>query len=272
MIESKTRARTLINVIGMPSLLAIIYYGGNLFTAFIYLVIFLCTYELKNISSIKGYSFNLSFLYIIYSFMFLSYFLDFSSVIINVILLFLCMVLFILELYNKNKFSLENISITLLVFIWIACFLDKAIYLRYLDNGFQIMLSIFLSVWVCDSAAFIVGTKLGNRKIAPSISPNKTWEGTIAGFIFSTLFIYFLVQNQFLQINNYLFTINDVFIMGFIIGVIGQLGDLFESMIKREFGVKDSGTLLQGHGGVLDRFDSLLFTIPAFYIYLKLII
>lgn len=272
MIESKTRARTLINVIGMPSLLAIIYYGGNVFIAFIYLVIFLCTYELKNISSIKGYSINLSFLYIIYTLMCLSYFLDFSTSIINSILLFLCIVLFILELYSKNKFSLENISITLLAFIWIACFLDKAIYLRFLDNGFQIMLSIFLSVWVCDSAAFIIGTRFGKRKLAPSISPNKTWEGTIAGFVFSTLFIYFLVQNQFLQINNYLFNLNDVIIMGFIVGIIGQLGDLFESMIKREFQVKDSGTLLQGHGGVLDRFDSLLFVIPAFYIYIELII
>ena len=210
MIKSKTRARTLINVIGMPSLIAIIYYGGNVFTAFIYIVIFLCTYELKNISSIKGYSFNISFLYILYSLMCLSHFIDFSTSITNAILVFLCMVLFILELIKKNKFCLENISITLLAFIWIACFLDKAIYIRYLDNGFQIMLSIFLSVWVCDSAAFIIGTRFGKRKIAPAISPNKTWEGTIAGFIFSTLFIYFLVQNQFLQINNYLFTINDI--------------------------------------------------------------
>ena len=272
MIESKSRARTLINVIGMPSLLAIIYYGGIVFTTFIFLVIFLCTYELRNITKIKGYSLNISFLYIIYSFMYLTNLVEFSVININVIIVLICLLLLIIEIYNKNKFSLENISVTMLAFIWIGYFLNKAVYLRSLDDGFQIILSIFLSVWTCDSAAFIVGTKFGNKKIAPSISPNKTWEGTIAGYVFSSLFIYFLVHNDFLQINNYIFTTVDIIVMGIIIGIIGQLGDFFESMIKREFNVKDSGTLLQGHGGVLDRFDSLLFVIPAFYIFIKLTI
>ena len=204
--------------------------------------------------------------------MYLSHFSNFSVFSVNVVFLSLFLFLFIFEIYNKNKYSLENAAITILAFIWIGYFLSKAIYIRSLDDGFQIILAIFLSVWVCDSAAFIVGTKFGNKKIAPSISPNKTWEGTIAGYIFSSFFLYFLVSNQLLNIDNYTFTYYDVIIMGFIVGVIGQLGDFFESMIKREFDVKDSGTLLQGHGGVLDRFDSLLFVIPAFFIYIKIII
>ena len=272
MIKSKTRARTLINMIGIPSLLAIIYHGGNVFTSFIFVVMFLCTNELKNICKIKGYSLNVYLLYIIYSFMFLSYFVEFSVFSINIIFISLCIISFLLEIYNKSKFSLINTAMTVLAFIWIGHFLDKAIYIRLLDNGFQLMICIFLSVWVCDSAAFIVGTKIGKKKIAPLISPNKTWEGTIAGYIFSVLFIYFLVTSELLNINDHTFTIYDILIMGSIVGVIGQLGDLFESMIKRKFNVKDSGTLLQGHGGVLDRFDSLLFVIPAFYVYIKIII
>ena len=271
MIKSKTRARTLINVIGIPSLLAIIYYGGNIFTAFIYLVMFLCTYELSNICNIKGYTLHKNFLYVIYLFMYLAYFSNFSVFNLNVVCISLFLLLFMFEIYNRNKYALENIAITILAFVWIGYFLNKAVYLRSTYDGFEIILTIFLSVWVCDSAAFIVGTKIGKRKIAPSISPNKTWEGTVAGYVFSTLFIYLLVSNQLLDIDSYTFTIYDVIIMGFIVGVIGQLGDLFESKIKREFNVKDSGTLLQGHGGVLDRFDSLLFVIPAFYVYIKII-
>ena len=153
----------------------------------------------------------------------------------------------------------------------VTCFFIRGICIARNCIIIQVFL-VFLSVWVCDSAAFIVGTKIGKKKIAPLISPNKTWEGTIAGYIFSVLFIYFLVTSELLNINDYTFTIYDILIMGSIVGVIGQLGDLFESMIKRKFNVKDSGTLLQGHGGVLDRFDSLLFVIPAFYVYIKIII
>ena len=104
----------------------------------------------------------------------------------------------------------------------------------------------------------------GKKKILPFISPNKTWVGTISGFLFSIfsvlIFSYFIPE---LKLNCY-----DILVLGSIFGIVGQLGDFFESKIKRELGVKDSGTILQGHGGVLYRFDSLLFVIPTFYFYL----
>ena len=127
---------------------------------------------------------------------------------------------------------------------------------------------MLLSVWACDSAAFYFGSKFGNKKILPHISPNKTWVGTFAGYLSAILFV-FLFQvfyKSFFDCN--IFTYSDVLILGTIFGIVGQLGDFFESMIKRELNIKDSGTILQGHGGVLDRFDSLLFVIPTFYLFL----
>ena len=147
-------------------------------------------------------------------------------------------------------------------------FLDKIIFIRSIQGGFELTLCMFLSVWSCDSAAFYFGSKYGKKKILPKISPNKTWEGTIAGYLSSILVVYLLIRFNFFSSVNYNFTYIDVVIMGTIFGGVGQLGDFFESMFKREMGVKDSGALLQGHGGVLDRFDSLLFVIPTLLIYL----
>ena len=127
---------------------------------------------------------------------------------------------------------------------------------------------MFLSVWSCDSAAFFFGSKFGKKKILSKISPNKTWVGTLAGYLSSILVVFLFESYNFFNVVGYEFTFIDIFIMGSIFGGIGQLGDFFESMIKREIGVKDSGTLLQGHGGILDRFDSLFFVIPSFYIYI----
>ena len=179
---------------------------------------------------------------------------------------------FVFELSRGNKHSLENVSITLLTLIWIAVSLNGIIYIRNLEGGRELVFCIFISVWICDSAAFILGSKFGRKKIIESISPNKTWVGTISGCLFSNIFIFFFVKYDYLRSTLYNFTITDILIMGFIVGVIGQLGDFFESMFKREFDIKDSSTLLRGHGGALDRFDSLLFVIPSFYIYLYFVL
>jgi len=118
-------------------------------------------------------------------------------------------------------------------------------------------------IWVTDTGAYYTGKSIGKHKFAPSISPNKTWEGTIGGLVAAILaavaFKLFILA---------FLTWTDVFALALLGGFWGQLGDLLESAVKRSADVKDSGSLLPGHGGVMDRFDSLIFTAPMYYLYL----
>jgi phosphatidate cytidylyltransferase len=125
------------------------------------------------------------------------------------------------------------------------------------------MMSVFAIIWICDSAAFHVGSALGKHKLFPRVSPQKSWEGAGAGLIFailSALAAKYLVL-PFLPVAG-------AIVIGTIVGTIGQLGDLTESLMKRDAGVKDSSTLIPGHGGAFDRFDSVLLVAPCVYLYL----
>jgi len=193
------------------------------------------------------------------------YSLDLGTILFAIIVV---LIIFHIEIFRIKKNPVENISITLFGLVWIIIFLGNIILIRNHHGGLQLTLCMFFSVWACDSAAFYFGSKFGKQKILPNISPNKTWMGTIAGYLSSLFVVYFAVHFNFFTDIEFGFKFIDIIIMGTIFGIVGQLGDFFESMIKRDLGVKDSGTLLQGHGGVLDRFDSLLFVIPTLLIYL----
>ena len=133
-------------------------------------------------------------------------------------------------------------------------------------GGFTV-LSVFASIWLCDSAAYFVGRAIGKHKLFERVSPNKTWEGAIAGLVFA-IGGFVLAHHLLLP---YL-SLRDALVCGGIVGVFGQLGDLGESLLKRDAGVKDSSNLIPGHGGVLDRFDSLLFVSPLIYCYLDFVV
>jgi phosphatidate cytidylyltransferase len=127
-----------------------------------------------------------------------------------------------------------------------------------LPGGRNIIIASVISVWACDTAAYFVGTFLGKHKLAPEISPGKTIEGTVAGFVaaFTSGLIFAAV--------GWLSWPKGI-LVGVIIGVLGQLGDLVASMMKREVDIKDYGRIIPGHGGVLDRFDGLFFVAPFIY-------
>jgi phosphatidate cytidylyltransferase len=129
----------------------------------------------------------------------------------------------------------------------------------------EILIGTLLIIWTYDTGAYICGILLGKHKMAPSISPKKSWEGFFGGMIFAVLvgFIYARYTS--------LLSTTDWIILSIIIVITGTTGDLFESLLKREAGVKDSGTIMPGHGGILDRFDSLLLIIPFVFLYLYLI-
>ena len=152
------------------------------------------------------------------------------------------------------------VSTTLLGSIWVGLGLAFLILLRDIPaNGRLVLFTVLLAVWAGDTFAYLGGRLLGRHKMAPAVSPGKTWEGFVFGTS-ATIFVTFvaLYKQHFLSIQHSIE-------LGVVIAVAAPLGDLFESLLKRDAGVKDSGRILGGHGGMLDRLDAFLFAAPAAY-------
>ena len=133
-------------------------------------------------------------------------------------------------------------------------------------EDYELLIGFFIILWSNDVFAYLVGTAIGRTKLAKKISPNKTWEGTIGGVILSLLAAYLIsISFSSLDMANWL-------VLGLLISIFATLGDLLESKLKRQAGIKDSGNIMPGHGGVLDRFDGMLLAAPVVYIYLIFII
>ena len=264
-------SRTLVNLLGIPSLLAIIYLGDSfsnipIFSVFIGAVLFLGAKEIPPLSNSKKGQPVISILFIFLALLQIGRIPGIRwEIPIYILLIGIALTAMIVEIFRKKETPLLNISILVFSFVWLGLMLGSLSELRNLpDIGFKITLALFLSVWICDTGAFLFGKKFGKKKILPDISPNKTWVGTIAGFICSVIF--FLILNQFGYFPE-LFTLIDVLALGIIAGLFGQFGDWAESLLKREAGVKDTSNFLAGHGGILDRFDSLTFAAPLTLIY-----
>ncbi|RPH05034.1 MAG: phosphatidate cytidylyltransferase, partial [bacterium TMED144] len=135
-------------------------------------------------------------------------------------------------------------------------------------NGSRFTLLLFITVWMTDSAAYFIGNAFGRTKMIESISPKKTIEGFIGG-CFGSLFCV-SIFNSF-EVLNYSLSTFQIILISILIGIFGQLGDFFESMIKRNYKIKDSSNLLLGHGGFLDRFDSIIISSPLIFIFLRFI-
>jgi phosphatidate cytidylyltransferase len=153
-----------------------------------------------------------------------------------------------------------SISATVMGAVWIGCGLAFTLLLRDLpEHGRLAAFTVLLAVWAGDTFAYFGGRLVGRHRMAPATSPGKTWEGFVFGTA-ATVFVAFvtLYKQDFL-------TIPESLVLGAVLAVAAPLGDLFESMLKRDMQVKDTGTLLGGHGGMLDRLDALLFAVPAAY-------
>ena len=177
----------------------------------------------------------------------------------NIFITFFIILTFIFHLFKKDYSKvLAEVSIAIFGSIYLGYLLSFILKIKDLPNGNYFLVSLLIITWVNDSGAYLIGTKLGKNKIFPKISPKKTIEGSIGGIIFSIAGTFALKSWLNLTFNQLLF-------LSLIISIIAQLGDLFESVLKRGSGIKDSGILIPGHGGILDSLDSLIFTAPVFY-------
>ena len=183
--------------------------------------------------------------------------------------------LFVSELYTKNKNAIHDLSYTMLGQMYVALPLSmiNVLAFRTATDGnihfyYLLPLSVFIFLWTNDTGAYCVGSLFGKHKLFPRISPAKSWEGSIGGGVLvlvAAFLVSLLDQNHGnLSVLNTLQWLG----LGLVVTVFGTWGDLVESLIKRTLGIKDSGTILPGHGGMLDRFDSSLLAIPASAVYI----
>jgi phosphatidate cytidylyltransferase len=165
-------------------------------------------------------------------------------------------------LSDTRPSATASFGTTLLGVVWVGGGLGCLLLIRDIpDYGFWAVMAVLFSVFAADTAAFFVGRAIGRHKLAPAISPGKTWEGFVAGVAAGTLVAFLILyrdRDEFL-------TIPESLAFGAFVALASVAGDLFESSVKRDLQVKDSGRLLAGHGGMLDRLDALLFAGPAAY-------
>lgn len=184
--------------------------------------------------------------------------------------------LFISELYTKNKNAINDWAYTMLGQMYIALPFSMINILAFemapdqsgVSYDTMLPLSVFIFLWVNDSGAYLTGSLLGRHKLFPRISPGKTWEGSIGGgiLVIAVAALLGYLVNRGVDVPR--LSIPGWMGLGLVIAVVGTWGDLVESLFKRTLGIKDSGNILPGHGGMMDRFDSSLMAIPAAVLYL----
>lgn len=264
-------------IIGIPLVLYILFSGGYPLLLFTNLIIGIGTYEYYQMAENKGYA-PFKILGIIFSLIIpnILFFAHKGIIKINSSEIISIMVLAIISyrvLSGKIEDSNKNIGITLLGVLYVSLLFSHIISISFLDNGGRWIIAMQIMVWVCDSFAYFVGMGIGKKIFKNGlshISPKKSVEGSIGGVIF-TILSFYILQRVFNFLNMDISTIK-ILIFALVVSFIAQIGDLGESMFKRDFQVKDSGKILRGHGGILDRFDSLIFVLPIGYYILKYVV
>lgn len=252
------RHRILSAVVLIPPVAALAYVGGYWWLAAIALVGTLASWELFQLLRQGGYHPNtwagVAWTLVLIASGFWPQLLPFPVVLQLGLLLTLTLAIFLDKPHPATDWAWTVAGTT-----YLGALLASFVALRMRPNGLYWVALAVITTWVTDSGAYFVGVSLGRRRLAPRLSPKKTWEGAIGGWVIgviggTALGLWLLKLSLVIAI-----------ILASTLCLLAPLGDLAESMIKRQMGVKDSGRLIPGHGGMLDRLDSLLFVLPATY-------
>jgi len=266
------RKRVFSALVGLPILGFLVWYGGLTFLIFCTGVIIVSLFEFYDMLHSKGIR-TLRITGVIFAIVLCLCAYWGKTEYMNASLTFILILFLSLQLLAREpRASVANLSNTLLGLLYIGWLFSYLIVLRKLPMGKECLFALLLITWIGDSGAYIVGTKWGRHKLIPRISPKKSIEGAGGGLVSSLLaalltrwlFITPLASRWFNPLD---LSITHYVVLGLLLGTVGQVGDLAESLLKRDAKVKDSSRIIPGHGGFLDVIDSLLFTAPVMYYY-----
>lgn len=267
--------RILVALVGIPILMYILYSGGFPLLVFTNLVVGIGLYEFFKMAEMAGKKpftkLGICAGLVIPNLLYFSDPLKMDLIIFVPLVALTIGAMGVRVFESKVKEASTDIGITMLGVIYIAVLFSHIILLTYLPNGGKWLIAIQVMVWICDSAAYFVGMNIGRKFFKEGfsiISPKKSKEGAIGAVVFTVLAIWLInTKFQLMPDNNVI-----IAALGILVSVVAQIGDLAESMFKREFKIKDSGRLLGEHGGILDRFDSMIFVVPTVYYILKIFV
>jgi phosphatidate cytidylyltransferase len=271
---SKTRVLTATIFIAISIAAALI--GGWLFAAYMLILVFVGIDEFIKLFNAKGCYPSRVFIYLFNALYFIAAFLG-QPAYFTIITVFMVILVFVSYLFTSRKVSINDITATIFGILYTGLLPVYFLLLRNMTEagpdptlpllaaGAGYLLLTLMTIWASDIGAYFIGKKFGKRLLCPVISPKKTIEGAIGGTLSG---IIIAVLMSFITDLNIIHS----FVIGIIIVIAAQLGDLCESLIKRDAGVKDSGDIVPGHGGILDRADSYIFTGAVVYYYLKLVV
>ena len=237
----------------------------SIFISLFFLIGFVCLLELEKLLRLKSYA-----LYFVHALFFLLFsYLKFST---NATILLLCITIFVNLFLVKDLLFIRKIPVfekkkyIILIFYLISSIIFLTLIPTYTGVfNPELIVGVFVLIWTNDTFAYIVGKNFGKNKLYEKISPNKTVEGFLGGLVFNCIAGYFIFY--FTHYLNFQFWLG----MAIILSIFGTLGDLIQSKFKRQAGVKDSGKLMPGHGGLFDRLDSIIFSSPFVYAYLLIV-
>jgi len=267
--------RVLVAIFGIPLILSTIYFGGYPFLFLVLIINVVSQFEFYKLAEKKNAK-PLTYLGIVIGVL-ITLMLFYNGInFLGLTLIGSIIIILLVELFRNAPNATLNIASTVLGLIYPTILFNFTLLIRefpktvdkpYSDGGLYLIVMI-ITIWICDTAAYFIGSAVGKHKLYERVSPHKTVEGAVAGFIFSiiTVYVFYLIYPDLFNSKIH------YFIIGILVGIFSQIGDLVESVIKRDVGVKDSSAILPGHGGFFDRFDAPTFTAPIIYFYLILFV
>ncbi len=261
--------RSLVAVVGIPLLLFTVIYGSWPLIVLIAVLQIVALFEWNSLAKNNGI--RLSVFSLFFALAAVDYILIDGRANWGIAALIIAFgVMLLIEVFRTVRQPFRNLGAAVLFLVYVALPLALWVHINRMTYSARfeplgILAVLLIATWVCDTAAYLIGRKFGRHKLYPAASPGKTVEGSFAGLLFAIPVLPIIAS-----LGGATPVWTDYIIIPLIVGIIGQAGDLLESLMKREAGIKDTSSLLPGHGGILDRFDSLLLSTPFLFVYLVL--